>query len=182
MGLCFRGETAAAGIASGMGGGRGGGSDGCSFVGYSDADWAGDPVTRRSTTAFAFLCNHVAIAWCSKRQKTVAASTVEAVYQAGAAAAREALWLRKLAADLDLEEGAIPINIDNQGALSVARNPVTSSHSKHIDVHHHLLRERVARGEVAVRYCPTELMVADILTKALPANKFCFCRAAMGVA
>ncbi|PNW85445.1 hypothetical protein CHLRE_03g186800v5 [Chlamydomonas reinhardtii] len=186
MGLRFRAAAGGGGGGHGGGGGGGGGAGGGggdgSFLGYCDADWAGDPLTRRSQTALLFSLYGTAVTWCSQRQHTVAASSVEAEYQAAAAATKEALWLRKLAADLGLNGGAVTIRSDSQGAISLARNPISSSPlSKHIDIQHHLVRERVARGEVAVEYCPTEEMVADALTKALPEAKFAFCRAAMGV-
>ncbi|PNW85386.1 hypothetical protein CHLRE_03g183950v5 [Chlamydomonas reinhardtii] len=186
MGLRFRAAAGGGGGGHGGGGGGGGGAGGGggdgSFLGYCDADWAGDPLTRRSQTALLFSLYGTAVTWCSQRQHTVAASSVEAEYQAAAAATKEALWLRKLAADLGLNGGAVTIRSDSQGAISLARNPISSSPlSKHIDIQHHLVRERVARGEVAVEYCPTEEMVADALTKALSEAKFAFCRAAMGV-
>ncbi|GIL74079.1 hypothetical protein Vretimale_10366 [Volvox reticuliferus] len=149
--------------------------------GYSDSDWAGDPTTRRSTSGYAFLLNGAAISWSSQLQRTVAASSVEAEYQATAAAVREALWLRKLASELNLEGGATKISLDSQGALSLGKNAIISARSKHIDVHHHLVRERVVRGEIELGYCPTDQMVADILTKALGEIKFKWCRGALGV-
>ena len=149
--------------------------------GYSDSDWAGDPITRRSTTGYLFSLNGGAISWSSKLQRTVAASSVEAEYQATAAAVREALWFRKLAGDLDLNQDSINISVDSQGALSLGNNPVTSARSKHIDVQHHIVRERINSGEVRLEYCPTDRMVADGLTKALGEIKFCWCREAMGV-
>ncbi|KXZ50459.1 hypothetical protein GPECTOR_16g633 [Gonium pectorale] len=151
------------------------------FTGYSDSDWAGDPTTRRSTTGYVFGLGSAAVSWSSQLQRTVAASSVEAEYQAAAAAVREALWLRKLAVDLRLPAEAISIKMDSQGALSLAHSPITSVRSKHIDVHHHLVRERVVRGEVQLSYCPTEHMVADILTKPLGEIKFRRCREAMGL-
>jgi hypothetical protein len=53
--------------------------------------------------------------------------------------------------------------------------------SKHIDVQHHFVRERVARGELVFEYCATADMVADCLTKAVPVSKLSGCLAGMGV-
>lgn len=153
------------------------------LLGYCDADYAGDLDTRRSTTGYVFLYNGGAITWQSKRQPTVAASTTEAEYMAAAAAVKEGLWLRKLAADLGLLDGAAAINIlaDNQSAIKLLRNPISSLRSKHIDVVHHFARERVLRKEVTFSYTATNTMVADILTKALSGDKFSFCIKAMGM-
>ena len=97
-------------------------------------------------------------------------------------AAREGLWLRKLMSDFGvLGAGATVLLGDNQGALSLARNPLHSAQSKHIDVLYHFVRERVAMGELSVEYVSTAEMVVDLLTKPLPAPRFVECRAQMGV-
>jgi ribonuclease HI len=148
---------------------------------YCDADYAGDIDTRRSTTGYVFILNGGAITWSSRLQQTVAASTTEAEYMAAAGAIKEALWLRKLLADLQLHMDTIEINADNQSAIKLLKNPVFSVRSKHIDVVYHFGRERVVRKEVSFQYIKTESTVADTLTKPVPTAKFDFCRAAMGI-
>ena len=132
---------------------------------------------------FIRVCMKVGITWQSKRQPTVAASTTEAEYMAAAAAVKEGLWLRKLAAELELLDGGLAVDImaDNQSAIKLLRNPISSLRSKHIDVVHHFARERVLRKEVTFTYTATNTMVADILTKALTGDKFTFCVKAMGM-
>jgi hypothetical protein len=130
-----------------------------------------------------FILNGGAISWSSRRQATVAASTTEAEYMAQAGAAKEALWLRKLLGDLGAMVDTVDILADNQSAIKLAKNPVTSARSKHIDVIYHFARERVARNEVRYEYISisTEEMVADAVTKAVPETKFIYCRDHMGV-
>ena len=160
-----------------------GASKDAGLQGYCDADYAGDIDTRRSTTGFVFVLYGGAVTWCSKRQPTVAASTTEAEYMAAAMAVKEGLWLRKVLADLHVEfEGVVTIKGDNQSTLKLLRNPISSMRSKHIDVAHHFARERVMRKEVAFTYISTQMMVADVFTKALPESKHAFCRAGMGMA
>jgi transposase InsO family protein len=151
-------------------------------LGYGDADYAGDLDTRRSTTGYVFIMNGGAISWQSKRQATVAVSTTEAEYMAAAAAAKEALWLRKLLGDLQLYTGAMVIKADNQSAIKVLKNPIMSARSKHIDVIYNFARERVARNEIKFEYMRTEEMVADIFTKPVNKSKFDFCCERMGIA
>ena len=158
-----------------------GGSGNPQLVGYCDADYAGDIDTRRSTTGYVFTLNGGAISWQSKRQPTVAASTTEAEYMAAAAAVKEALSLRKLLSDFGLTYKSVNIFADNQSAIKILRNPISSLRSKHIDVIHHFARERVMRNEVTFTYTPTNLMIADALTKALSGDKFNFCCDGMGV-
>ena len=161
----------------------GGNRDEREFVGYCDADYAGDLDTRRSTTAYVFIYNGGAVSWSSRRQQTVAVSTTEAEYMAASAAIKEALWLKKLLGDLHIVDvnNTITILSDNQGAIKLLHNPITSMRSKHIDVIYHFARERIARKEVAIEYVRTEHMLADVLTKALPKVKHALCCAGMGV-
>lgn len=122
-----------------------------------------------------------AIAWNSRLQTTVAASTAEAEYMAAAAAVKEALWLRMLLSDLHVLRGPICILTDNQASLALLKNPLTSQRAKHIGVQYHFSRERIVRNEVLFTYLPTTDMVADCMTKALPTPKFVFCTTAMGI-
>ena len=157
------------------------GGSGTALIGFCDADYAADVDTRKSTTGYVFTLNGGAVSWSSKRQPTVAASTTEAEYMAAASATKEALWLRKLLADFGVSTGPIEIKSDNQGALKLLRNPISSLRTKHIDIAHHFARERSMRGEIDFSFVPTNRMIADALTKALPGPRFVLCRDGMGM-
>jgi hypothetical protein len=146
-----------------------GGTQSKEVLGYCDADWGGDLEDRRSTTGFVFMIGGGAISWSSKRQPTIALSTTEAEYMANTQATKEAIWITKLMMDLGYmeEKKMMVIRCDNQGAISLTKNPTHHARTKHIDVQHHFVRERVENGEVRFEYCSTEHMVADVLTKAL---------------
>jgi len=101
---------------------------------------------------------------------------------AASAAVKEALWLRKLAPILGMDVQSVPLACDNQGTIKLLKNPISSPHSKHIDVQHLFARERVCRGEVSLTYVSTKEMLADILTKPLPLAAFTACRDGMGIA
>jgi transposase InsO family protein len=139
------------------------------LVGYSDADFGGDPDKRRSTTGYVFTIAGGAISWASKLQPTVAASTTEAEYMAAAHATKEALWLKKLMISFGFGSQKIPIQMhsDNQAAIAVMKNPTSHQRVKHIDIQHHFVRDRVQRGEVKFDYVDSKLNVADMLTKAV---------------
>jgi hypothetical protein len=151
------------------------------MLGYCDADYAGDLDTRRSTTGYVFILNGGAVSWQSRRQPTVAASTSEAEYMAAASAVKEGLWLRKLLGDFGDKTTTIEIKGDNQSALKLLRNPISSMRSKHIDIVHHFARERVMRKGVNFTYVSTDKMVADILTKPLSETKHKECCSGMGL-
>ena len=84
---------------------------------------------------------------------------------AAAYAVKEGLWLRKLLHDFGISMSPVGMCCDNQGAIKVMKHAIASMRSKHIDVIHHFVRERVARGEVEFEYCKSEEMAADCLTK-----------------
>ena len=143
------------------------------LIGYSDADWVGDIDDCHSTSGnvFSFACG--AVSWLSKKQATVSLSTAEAEYVALSTATQEAIWLRRLLADIgEPPEGPTEIYEDNQGAISMAKNPVGHARTKHIDIRYHFVREGVRDGAIALKYIATDEMIADILTKPLPNHRF----------
>ena len=114
------------------------------------------------------------MSWRSKKQELTAASSCEAEYIAAFHAVKEAIWLKRLIADLHpaTRESPIKILIDNQGAHAMAYNTGVNDRTKHIEIKYHFIREAVQRKVVTLEYCPTEHMVADILTKPLDRVKF----------
>ncbi len=111
-----------------------------SLKGYCDADWGGDANERHSTTGYVFFVGVGAISWNCKRQPTIALSTTEAEYMATSQCTKEAIWLRKLMADVGLVQvGATTIMCDNQGCIALAKNPTHHSCTKHIDIQHHFI-------------------------------------------
>ncbi|KAK9689294.1 hypothetical protein RND81_09G049900 [Saponaria officinalis] len=141
------------------------------LIGYSDSDWAGSLDDRKSTSGNIFSLGSGAITWSSKKQETVALSSSEAEYAAASSAARQALWLRKLLADLGYEQTeATEIYCDNRAAIAMSKNLAFHGRTKHVDIKHHFIRQLVADGKVALKFRGTNEQVADILTKALNAS------------
>jgi hypothetical protein len=142
------------------------------LVGYSDADWAGDPDSRRSTTGYLFTIGGVPVSWKSKKQATVALSTAEAEYMALATAAQEVSWLRKFLVNFGLDQNeATVIFEDNQGCIALAKNPVSHERTKHIDIRYHFIRELIEAKMIDLQYLPTEEMLADLLTKGMARDR-----------
>ena len=160
-----------------------GGDEPGSCVGYSDADWAGDKEDRRSTSGYIFQIAGGPVSWRSRKQDTVALSTAEAEYVALSSAAQECLWMRRLNTELgNPPQGPTTILEDNQSSIAMARNPQYHGRVKHIDIKHHFVREQVSSGTIELKYCPTNEMLADMLTKGLAQQQFCLLRAKAGMA
>ena len=141
-----------------------GGKPNETLKGYCDADYAADKDSGKSTSGYVFTLHGGAISWSSRLQSVVAVSTTESEYLAAGAAVKEALWLTKLMSTLRVDVQPVDIFCDNMGTIAILKNPIASQRSKHIAVHHHFARERVARGEVAFHYIPTANQVADVMT------------------
>lgn len=88
--------------------------------------------------------------------------------------AKEAVWLRRLLGELQALDLQTPTTIhgDNQGSLNLAQNPIYHGRTKHIEVRHHFIREKIASGEINLDYVPTNDQIADILTKPLGKTTF----------
>jgi hypothetical protein len=143
---------------------------GCKIQAYVDADWASDQYDRRSTTGFVVCLANAPISWKSKKQQTVALSTNEAEYIALSEAAREVLYFKGLLTELNLSEyvsGGCQINVDNQGAISFAKNNTCTDRSKYIDTKYHFVREEISKGRLKLQYVPSKENVADVFTKVL---------------
>ncbi|KAK5996264.1 Retrovirus-related Pol polyprotein from transposon TNT 1-94 [Cladobotryum mycophilum] len=153
--------------------------------GYTDADYAGDKSSRRSTAGYLFSLGSGAISWQSKKQPTIALSTCEAEYMGHTQAAKEATWLRTLLQSLfpglGFTDKPTMIYADNQGAISLSRNPEFHAKTKHIDIQYHFIREKIADGIVGLAHVPSADEIADGLTKPLATDAFFKFRQAVGI-
>ena len=135
---------------------------------FSDADWAGDPNDRKSTTGFVILLNGAPISWCSKKQNAVSRSSTEAEYRSMADTTSEIQWLIHLLQDLHVELAAVPVlHCDNISAISLATNPIHHSKLKHIEVDVHFTRDRVKAGSLRLQFVTSKEQLVDIFTKGL---------------
>jgi hypothetical protein len=158
------------------------GSHNLSITAYSDADWAGCPDTRRSTSGFCVFLGDALVSWSSKRQPTVSRSSAEAEYRAVANAAAECIWLRQLLTELQCAvTKATVAYCDNVSAVYMSANPVHHKRTKHIELDIHFVRERVQLGDLRVLHVPTGEQYADIMTKGLPTSTFAAFRSSLCV-
>jgi hypothetical protein len=142
----------------------------------SDASFADNTVDRKSSQGYVIKLFGGLVAWRASKQDTVTTSTTEAELLALSQVAKEALYLTRLLKELKvtLPSSTITINCDNKQTIRLVTEDVAKLHTKlrHVDIHNHWLRQEVSCGKIIVAYMPTEQMLADGLTKALPANKW----------
>ena len=141
---------------------------------YVDADFASKATDRRSVSGAMVFVAKMLVVWVSRTQKCVSQSTSEAEYLAMGDGVKEALFVNGMLHFLrpSVKPRKIDVLEDNEGAIALAENPLSSSRSKHIDVRHHFLRNLTEEGVIEVTHVPSEKQHADILTKALPRDLF----------
>lgn len=155
--------------------------DNFDLVGYSDADFAGYKVDRKSTSGSCQFLGSSLVSWHSRKQNSVALSTAEAEYIAAAACCSQLLWMAQQLRDLGFDFKSVPIKCDNTSAISIAKNPVQHSRTKHIEVRYHFLRDNVEKGKIDISFISTDYQLADIFTKPLCADRFNFIRMELGM-
>jgi hypothetical protein len=147
---------------------------------YCDSNFAGDKEDSLSTYGYAFMLNGAAVSWTSRKQSKVAHSTFEAEYVAASLTSREALWISKLMADLDLP-GPLTIWMDNTAALAQAQEETFTPRNKHIGVHYHAVVDRIRHEDIKFAFLASTEMVADIFTKSQDRIKFERYKTGLGV-
>ena len=144
------------------------GQDSTSLQIYSDADYAGDVDSARSTSGHTVFIGKCLVNWSSKRQSVVAKSTTEAEYIAANEAGSDGVWFRNFMSELGYPPfGATTLWLDNQSAIRVGKNPEHHSRMRHLLPKYHWLREQVEDKVFSLEYVSTSLMRADVLTKPL---------------
>ena len=121
------------------------------------------------------------MSWHSKKQNSVALSTAEAECNAARLRCAQVLWMKQTLSDYGLTFSHVPIKCDNTSAISISKNPVQHSRTKHIKIRHHFLRDHAHKGDITIEFVQTEDQFADILTKPLNEEQFVNFRMQLGV-
>jgi hypothetical protein len=152
------------------------------LIGHADANWAENKVNRKSNSGYIFKLFDGTISWSCKRQTCVALSSTEAEFIALSEACKEALWIRRILHDLNQScDEATTIYEDNQSCLKIIEEEKFSNRSKHIDVRYHFVKDYVEKKVIKCTYCPTEKMIADLLTKPLSGHRIITLRSKCGL-
>ena len=119
------------------------------------------------------MLNGGPVVWGSKKQANTSLSSTEVKFIASTSVTQELIWLRGLLSSINhLSHTAIPLLIDNQGAILLIKNSLSSKHSKHIKLRYYFICEKFTDGTIAAKYISTDKQLADSLTKALAGIKY----------
>nr|GEW63253.1 hypothetical protein [Tanacetum cinerariifolium] len=124
--------------------------------GYSDSDYAGCNMDRKSTSA-------------------------EAEYVAAAGCCASILWMKSQLSDYDIHYKMVPIFCDNTSTIAISNNPVLHSRTKHIDIRYHFIRDHILKADIELHFIPTEYQLANIFTKPLDEPTFSRLKAELGM-
>ncbi|GJT39805.1 putative ribonuclease H-like domain-containing protein [Tanacetum coccineum] len=139
---------------------------------YSDSDYAGANLDRKSTTGGCQFLGRRLISWQCKKQTIVATSTTEAEYVAAASCCGQVLWIQNQMLDYGFNFMNTKIHIDNESTICIVKNPVYHSKTKHIEIKHHFIRDSYEKKIIKVEKIHTDFNVADLLTKAFDGPRF----------
>lgn len=137
---------------------------------YSDADFAGDPATSRSTSGSLIRLSSGPISWKSHLQKNVVLSTTEAEYLAATETCRQLQWTKSLLEEIGFLDEVVgsrctDLHVDNQSAISLIKNHDNHKRSKHIALRNHYCRDQYKEGAIKIKYIQSSQQLADSLTK-----------------
>ncbi|GJY42732.1 putative ribonuclease H-like domain-containing protein [Tanacetum coccineum] len=152
------------------------------LIAYSDSDYAGASIDRKSTIGGCQFLGCRLISWQCKKQTIVANSTTEAEYIAASNCCGQVLWLQNQLLDYGYNFMKTKIHVDNESAICVVKNHVYHSKTKHIEIRHHFIRDSYEKKLIEMVKIHTDYNVADLLTKAFDVTRFQFLIASIGEA
>nr|GEU71133.1 copia protein [Tanacetum cinerariifolium] len=139
---------------------------------YADSDHAGYYVDRKSTSGVCTFIECCLTSWFDKKQTALAISTTEAEYLSAGKACQQALSMKQALIDYDIRIDGVSIMCNNKCTIDLSKNPVQHSKTKHIEIHHHFLRDNVQKGNISIEKVASEDNIADIFTKPLKREVF----------
>ncbi|GJV74827.1 putative ribonuclease H-like domain-containing protein [Tanacetum coccineum] len=151
------------------------------LVAYTDSDYAGASLDRKSTTGGCQFLGCRLISWQCKKQTVVANSTTEAEYIAASNCCGQVLWIQNQLLDYGYNFMQTKIHIDNESTICIVKNPVFHSKTKHIEIRHHFIRDSNEKKLIQMIKIHTDQNVADLLTKAFDVSRFQYLIASIGM-
>ncbi|GKA02564.1 putative ribonuclease H-like domain-containing protein [Tanacetum coccineum] len=151
------------------------------LVAYTDSDYAGASLDRKSTTGGCQFLGSRLISWQCKKQTVVANSITEAEYVAASSCCGQVLWIHNQLLNYGYNFLHTKIFIDNNNTICIIKNPVFHSKTKHIEIRHHFIRDCNEKKLIQMVKIHTDKNVADLLTKAFDVSRFQYLIASIGM-
>jgi len=146
---------------------------------YTNTNWAGSVDDQKSTNGAAFYLSGCLVSWLSKKQSSISLSTAEEEYIAATTCCTQVLWMKQTLQDLQVNfDEPIPIFCNN---ISISKNLLMQSKTKHIPIKYHFVREQVAEKNIKLAYVGTKEQIIDTFTKPLPREAFEYLRQKLGI-
>jgi hypothetical protein len=141
--------------------------------GYTDADWAGSKIDRRSTAGYFTFVGGNLVTWRSKKQNVVTLSSAEAEFRGMVKGICELMWLKTLLTELGYgPTKEMKLFCDNKAAIDISHNPVQYDRTKHIEVDRHFIKENLESRIISMPFVRSNEQLADMLTKPVSSNAF----------
>nr|GFB34969.1 putative ribonuclease H-like domain-containing protein [Tanacetum cinerariifolium] len=151
------------------------------LVVYSDSDYAGASLDRKSTTGGCQFLGCRLISWHCKKQTVVATSSTEAEYVAAASCCSQVLWIQIQLLDYTYNFMHTMVYIDNSSTICIIKNPVLHSKTKHIEIRHHFIRDFNDKKLIQVVKILSDNNFTYLLTKAFDVGRFQYFVASIGL-
>ena len=97
------------------------------------------------------------VVWLSKKQNSISLSIVEAEYIVARSYCTQLLWAKQMLKDYKIEQGTMNIHCDNFSAINIWKNFVFHSHTKHIEICHHFIRDLIKEKFVTLEFVPLNI-------------------------
>ncbi|GKE36594.1 putative ribonuclease H-like domain-containing protein, partial [Tanacetum coccineum] len=151
------------------------------LVAYTDSDYDGASLDRKSTIGGCQFLGCILISWQCKKHTVVANSTTEAEYVAASSCCGQVLWIQNQLLDYGYNFMHTKIYIDNESTICIVKNHVFHSKTKHIKIRHHFIRDSNEKKLIQMIKIHTDKNVADLLTKAFDVSRFQYLIASIGM-
>ncbi|GKE32901.1 hypothetical protein Tco_1452223 [Tanacetum coccineum] len=148
---------------------------------YTDSDYAGAGLDKKSTTGGCQFLRRRLISWQCKKQTIVTNSTTEAEYVVAASCYGQVLWIQNQMLDYRYNFMNTKIHIDNESTICIVKNPVFYSKTKHTEIRHHFIRDSNEKKLIQMIKIHTDHNVVDLLTKAFDVGRFQYLIASIGM-
>ncbi|GKC32478.1 hypothetical protein Tco_1039772 [Tanacetum coccineum] len=136
---------------------------GFDLKGYSDSDYAGCNMDRKSTSGACQILGGKLVCWSAKKQNSVAMSLAENKYVAAVGCCASILWIKSQLSDYDIHYKMVTIFCDNTNAIAISNNLVLHSRTKHIDIRYHFIKDHILKGDIELHFIPTEYQLISSL-------------------